>query len=76
MTTTDNVVQMAYAFNRLREPVLRSALQAVQFPLGSRGLEAGCGPGFQAMMLAETVGHEGHVTGLDLSPNSWFTPGT
>ena len=68
MTATDNVVQMAYLFNNLRESVLRSALQALQFPLGSRGMDAGCGPGLQALALAEAVGPGGHITGLDLSP--------
>ena len=68
MTATDNVVQMAYLFNNLRESVLRSALQTLRLPLGSRGLDAGCGAGLQAILLAETVGPEGHVTGLDLSP--------
>jgi len=68
MTATDNIVQMAYLFNNLRKPILRSALQALRLPLGSRGLDAGCGAGIQAILLAETVGPEGHVTGLDLSP--------
>ncbi len=68
MNDTDNVVKMAYAYNHLREPILRSAFQAVRFPPGSRGLDAGCGAGLQAVLLAEAVGSEGHVTGLDLSP--------
>jgi len=54
--------------NPLREPVLRSAIQALQLPLGSRGLDAGCGIGLPALLLAEAVGPAGHVTGLDLSP--------
>jgi demethylmenaquinone methyltransferase/2-methoxy-6-polyprenyl-1,4-benzoquinol methylase len=68
MPDTDYFVQMAYVSNPLREPILRSALQALQFPLGSRGLDAGCGIGLQALLLAEAVGPAGHVTGLDLSP--------
>ena len=68
MSDTDNIVEMAYLFNNLRESVLRSALHALRLPLGSRGLDAGCGAGLQAIFLAETVGPEGHVTGLDLSP--------
>jgi SAM-dependent methyltransferase len=64
----DSLVQMAYVSNPLREPVLRSAIQALQFPSGSRGLDAGCGIGLQALLLAETVGPAGHITGLDLSP--------
>jgi demethylmenaquinone methyltransferase/2-methoxy-6-polyprenyl-1,4-benzoquinol methylase len=58
---------MARIFDRLKEPILRSAIQALQLPLGSRGLDAGCGIGLQALLLAETVGPAGHVTGLDLS---------
>ena len=61
-------VQMAYASNPLRDPVLRSAIEALKFPLGSRGLDAGCGIGLQALLLAEAIGPAGHITGLDLSP--------
>lgn len=68
MPDTDDYVQMAYVFNPLRERVLLSAIQALQLPSGSRGLDAGCGIGLQALLLAETVGPAGHVTGLDLSP--------
>jgi len=54
--------------NPLIEPIIRSAIQALQIPPGSRGLDAGCGIGLQALLLAEAVGPAGHVTGLDLSP--------
>ncbi|MBN1350483.1 class I SAM-dependent methyltransferase [candidate division KSB1 bacterium] len=54
--------------NPLREPALRSAIQALHLPVGSRGLDAGCGIGFQAKLLAEAVGATGRITGLDLSP--------
>lgn len=52
----------------LREPVIRAMIHALQFPAGSRGLDAGCGIGLQAVLLAEAVGTAGHITGLDLSP--------
>jgi ubiquinone/menaquinone biosynthesis C-methylase UbiE len=68
MADTDHFVQMAYVSNPLREPALRSAIQALQFPAGSRGLDAGCGIGLQSLLLAEAVGPSGHITGLDLSP--------
>jgi demethylmenaquinone methyltransferase/2-methoxy-6-polyprenyl-1,4-benzoquinol methylase len=64
----DYFVQMAYVSNPLREPILRSAIQALQFPMGSRGLDAGCGIGLQTLLLAERVGPAGYITGLDLSP--------
>jgi len=67
MPDIDYFAQMLHVSIPLREPVLRSAIQALRFPLGSRGLDAGCGIGFQALLLAEAVGPVGHVTGLDLS---------
>jgi ubiquinone/menaquinone biosynthesis C-methylase UbiE len=54
--------------NPLREPVVREVIQALGLPAGSRGLDAGCGIGLQALLLAEAVGPAGHVTGLDVSP--------
>lgn len=64
----DKYAQALSVSNPLREPVIRSAIQALQLPLGSRGLDAGCGIGLQAILLAEAVGPAGYVTGLDLSP--------
>jgi demethylmenaquinone methyltransferase/2-methoxy-6-polyprenyl-1,4-benzoquinol methylase len=54
--------------NPLREPTLRSIIQYLQLPRGSRGLDAGCGIGLQALLLAEAIGPQGHVTGLDIMP--------
>jgi demethylmenaquinone methyltransferase/2-methoxy-6-polyprenyl-1,4-benzoquinol methylase len=67
MPDEDTYVQIAYDINPLREPVLRSAIQALRLPSGSRGLDAGCGIGLQTLLIAEIVG-SGHITGLDLSP--------
>ncbi len=68
MFDVDNFVETAYAFNALREALLRSAVEALRFPAGSRGLDAGCGIGLQALLLEEAMGPAGHITGLDLSP--------
>lgn len=68
MKDTDVYIQSLMVNNPLIEPVIRSAIQALQLPLGSRGLDAGCGIGLQALLLAEAVGPAGHITGLDLSP--------
>jgi ubiquinone/menaquinone biosynthesis C-methylase UbiE len=64
----DIYAQRLAVSNPLIEPVIRSAIQALQVPPGSRGLDAGCGIGLQSLLLAEAVGPTGHVTGLDLSP--------
>jgi demethylmenaquinone methyltransferase/2-methoxy-6-polyprenyl-1,4-benzoquinol methylase len=70
MLETDYFIRMAHATQPLREPVIRIAIQALQFPRGSRGLDAGCGIGLQATSLAKAIGPAGHVIGLDLSTKS------
>ena len=54
--------------SRKRYRIIRSAIEAWQIQAGSRGMDAGCGVGLQAITLAEAVGPAGHITGLDLSP--------
>jgi len=65
---TNTYAHSLFLSDFLREPVIRSAIQALQLPLGSQGLDAGCGIGHHTLWLAEAVGPAGHVTGLDLSP--------
>jgi ubiquinone/menaquinone biosynthesis C-methylase UbiE len=68
MTRMDTYIQALLETKPLIEPTVRSAIRALQLPWGSRGLDAGCGIGLQAIQLADAVGPAGHVTGLDLSP--------
>lgn len=68
MTNTDAYIQKMEVFNPLIEPTVYSAIQALQLPPGSQGLDAGCGIGLQTLLLAQTVRANGHVTGLDISP--------
>lgn len=65
---TDTYAHMLYLSNFLREPIIPSAIEALQLPPGSLGLDAGCGIGSHTLLLAEAVAPAGHVTGLDLSP--------
>ena len=69
MTDTDTYIQKLKETHPLREPVIRAAIQALRLPQGSHGLDAGCGIGFQCLMLAEAVGPKGHITGLDINPD-------
>jgi ubiquinone/menaquinone biosynthesis C-methylase UbiE len=64
----DQYLEQLKVTNPLREPTLRSAIRALKLPPGSHGLDAGCGIGSQVLLLAEAVGPEGHVTGLDINP--------
>ena len=61
-------IQALTVTNALREPVFLSAIDALEPPNASHGLDAGCSIGHQAMLLAEAVGPAGRITGLDLSP--------
>jgi ubiquinone/menaquinone biosynthesis C-methylase UbiE len=46
----------------------RRLLAAAGVQQGSRVLDIGCGPGYFARMLAEAVGPEGAVVGIDAAP--------
>ncbi|MBN1979276.1 MAG: class I SAM-dependent methyltransferase [Anaerolineae bacterium] len=58
---------MSAQIHHVTEPAVRSAIQALQLPAGSCGLDAGCGIGTHALWLAEAVSPGGHVTGIDIS---------
>jgi len=67
MTDSNSYIAMAFKANPIREGMLREAIRALKLPPGSHGLDAGCGIGLQALLLAEAVGQTGHITGLDIS---------
>jgi demethylmenaquinone methyltransferase/2-methoxy-6-polyprenyl-1,4-benzoquinol methylase len=68
MVDTNIYIQRLLEAEPLRESLLRSIIQSLQLPCGSRGLDAGCGIGLQTLLLAETVGAQGHITGADILP--------
>jgi demethylmenaquinone methyltransferase/2-methoxy-6-polyprenyl-1,4-benzoquinol methylase len=55
------------SIHHLMEPALKSAIRSLHLPLGSIGLDAGCGIGLTTLLLADQVGPTGGVTGLDRS---------
>jgi len=50
----------------LREPLMQEAIQLMELPVSSYGLDVGCGIGLNTFMLAEAVGPDGRIVGLDL----------
>jgi SAM-dependent methyltransferase len=62
-----NMEQMLYDLEPLRRPIARAIISSLRLPVGSRGLDVGCGIGLQMVWLAQAVGPYGHVTGLDSS---------
>jgi demethylmenaquinone methyltransferase/2-methoxy-6-polyprenyl-1,4-benzoquinol methylase len=68
MSNAEGIILNLLQANPLREPALRLIIRSVGLPRGSQGLDAGCGIGLQAHLLANAVGPRGHVTGLDILP--------
>jgi ubiquinone/menaquinone biosynthesis C-methylase UbiE len=56
-----------YASNPLRRENIQNAIDALELPEGGIGLDAGCGIGLQAILLARATGPGGRVIGLDIS---------
>lgn len=69
MTDTAEYVEKLRVTDPLRAPLLRAAIAALELAKASHGLDAGCGIGLQIPLLAEAVGPDGHVTGLDVRPD-------
>jgi demethylmenaquinone methyltransferase / 2-methoxy-6-polyprenyl-1,4-benzoquinol methylase len=68
MIDTRIYIQRLLEAEPLRKPVLRSIVQSLQLPPGSRGLDAGCGIGLQTLLLTQAAGGDGHITGVDILP--------
>jgi len=67
MSGEESYLEKLRLADRLRTSMLSSAIQALALPLGSRGLDAGCGAGSVTFLLAEAVGTVGHVIGIDVN---------
>jgi demethylmenaquinone methyltransferase/2-methoxy-6-polyprenyl-1,4-benzoquinol methylase len=51
--------------NRFHEPVARAVIAGLGLPPGSHGLDVGCGVGLYTLWLAEAVGPDGRVLGIE-----------
>lgn len=63
----NNYATKLYLSDFLREPLVRSVINSLHLPKGSKGLDIGCGIGSNTLILAEAVGKSGHIVGIDLS---------
>lgn len=64
------MIEMLEAVSDLRKEAIVSAINELNLPKGSRGLDAACGIGNVSQLLAKAVGENGHVTGLDIDSNT------
>jgi demethylmenaquinone methyltransferase/2-methoxy-6-polyprenyl-1,4-benzoquinol methylase len=60
-------IDMLERSNRFQEPEVRAAIGALQLPEASRGLDVGCGVGLFSLWLADAIGPQGRVLGIDQS---------
>jgi predicted O-methyltransferase YrrM len=51
--------------NRFQESEARALIADLRLPAASRGLDVGCGVGLYALWLAEAIGSEGRVVGIE-----------
>jgi len=56
------------SFNLVSESAIRQAIKDLNLPKGSRGLDVGCGGGIHTLWLAEKMGYQGKVIGIDILP--------
>jgi len=67
MSGADDYINKLIETAPLRETVIRDAINYLNLPEGSFGLDAGCGIGLHLPMLADAIGKDSHIVGLDLS---------
>jgi demethylmenaquinone methyltransferase/2-methoxy-6-polyprenyl-1,4-benzoquinol methylase len=67
MTDMRDYIEKLETARPIREPMIKKAIEILNLPESSRGLDAGCGIGQPAHILAGAVGKSGHVTGIDIS---------
>ncbi len=67
MSQSQSYLQKLVESTPLRTDIIQAAINFLRLPQGSHGIDAGCGIGAQAAMLAEAVGNSGHVTAIDKS---------
>ena len=61
----DSPHQSLERMNRFQEPEARRIIADLGLSPASRGLDVGCGVGLYALWLAEAVGRNGHVMGME-----------
>jgi SAM-dependent methyltransferase len=66
-TETEPYSRALEQMNRFQAPEGQAAIADLALPLGSRGLDVGCGLGLYTLWLAEAVGPGGSVVGIEPS---------
>lgn len=64
---SEDAAVLSRVMDSLREPVIRAAIEWLELPRNSRGLDIACGIGLEDIRLVQSIAPHGRVVGLDLS---------
>ncbi|SRR6266487_2401839 len=68
-----NAIEWLEIHHRSKAPERQQMIRDIGFKRGSFVVDAGCGPGLWTPLLARAIGYEGHILGVDISPEALVT---
>ena len=68
-----NALEWLEVHHRSKAPEREQMIRDIQFKRGSNVVDAGCGPGLWSPLLARAIGLQGHILGVDISPEALVT---
>ena len=68
-----NAIEWLETHHRSKAPEREQMIRDIQFKHGSYVVDAGCGPGLWTPLLARAIGYQGHILGVDISPEALVT---
>src|SRR2546425_7713115 len=68
-----NAIEWLERHHRSKAPEREQMVRDIQFKRGSKVVDAGCGPGLWVPLLARAIGLQGHILGVDISPEALIT---
>src|SRR3989442_9714509 len=68
-----NAIEWLETHHRSKMPEREQMIRDIRFKRGSNVVDAGCGPGLWTPLLARAIGYQGHILGVDISPEALVT---
>ncbi len=68
-----NAIEWLETHHRSKAPERQQMIRDIRFQRGSTVVDAGCGPGLWTPLLARAIGYQGHILGVDVSPEALVT---
>jgi len=65
-----NALEWLEVHHRSKAPEREQMIRNIQFKRGCNVVDAGCGPGLWSPLLARAIGLQGHILGVDISPEA------